>query len=161
MPPSGGFLTPLIMTNFNFNDGGRKAAGKKGRTGDCVTRAVAIAAELPYLEVYNRLAEGNAKQRITKRSNKRKAGMKTASKGISVRRKWYKDYMAELGFVWVPTMHIGSGCKVHLVADELPKGRLICHVSRHSVPVIDGVINDTYDCSRNGTRCVYGYYIKK
>jgi hypothetical protein len=24
--------------------------------------------------------------------------------------------------------------------------------------VIDGVIHDTHDCSRNGTRCVYGYY---
>ena len=31
---------------FNFNDGGRADAGYKGRTGDCVTRAVAIAAEL-------------------------------------------------------------------------------------------------------------------
>ena len=78
---------------FNFNDGGRAEAGYKATTGDCVTRAVAIAAELPYKEVYDRLAEGNAKQRITKRSNKRKAGVKTASKGISVRRKWYKDYM--------------------------------------------------------------------
>ena len=57
-------LTPLIMIDFNFNDGGREAAGKKGSTGDCVTRAVAIASGLPYLEVYNRLAEGNAKQRI-------------------------------------------------------------------------------------------------
>ena len=24
--------------------------------------------------------------------------------------------------------------------------------------VIDGVINDTFDCSRDETRCVYGYY---
>ena len=146
---------------FNFNDGGRAEAGYKGTTGDCVTRAVAIAAELPYKEVYDRLAEGNAKQRITKRSNKRKAGVKTASKGISVRRKWYKNYMKELGFKWVPTMQIGSGCTVHLKADELPKGRLICHVSRHSVAVIDGVINDTYNPSRGETRCVYGYWIKQ
>ena len=149
------------MIEFNFNDGGREAAGKKGSTGDCVTRAVAIASGLSYLEVYNRLAEGNAKQRITKRSNKRKAGVKTASKGISVRRKWYKDYMKELDFEWVPTMLVGSGCKVHLDEDELPKGRLICHVSRHSCAVIDGVLNDTYDCSRMGTRCVYGYWIKR
>jgi len=28
------------------------------------------------------------------------------------------------------------------------------------VAVIDGVINDTYDCSREGTRCVYGYWEK-
>jgi len=24
--------------------------------------------------------------------------------------------------------------------------------------VIDGVLHDAYDCSREGTRCVYGYY---
>ena len=35
------------MTSFTFNDGGRAEAGYKGRTGDCVTRAVAIAASLP------------------------------------------------------------------------------------------------------------------
>ena len=148
------------MIEFNFNDGGRADAGYKGMTGDCVTRAIAIAAELPYKEVYNRLAEGNAKQRITKKSRK-SAGQKTASKGITVQKKWFKDYMKELGFEWVPTMQIGSGCKVHLDEDELPKGRLVCNVSRHSCAVIDGVLNDTYDCSRMGTRCVYGYWIKR
>jgi hypothetical protein len=55
-------------------------------------------------------------------------------------------------------MAIGSGCKVHLKADELPKGTIIANVSGHFVCVIDGVIQDTYDCSRGGTRCVYGYY---
>ena len=40
-------------------------------------------------------------------------------------------------------------------------GRLIVKVSKHLTSVIDGVINDTYDPSRNATRCVYGYYIKQ
>jgi hypothetical protein len=70
----------------------------------------------------------------------------------------YKPYLLKLGWVWTPTMKVGSGCKVHLRADELPRGRLIVKVSRHLVAVIDGVIHDTHDCSRNGTRCVYGYY---
>jgi hypothetical protein len=26
--------------------------------------------------------------------------------------------------------------------------------------VIDGIVHDTYDPSRNGTRCVYGYLTK-
>jgi len=47
-------------------------------------------------------------------------------------------------------MRIGSGCKVHLRADELPPGRLIVKVSRHLVAVIDSAIHDTYDCSRDG-----------
>jgi len=36
----------------------------------------------------------------------------TAARGINVGRKWFKDYMRWLGFEWVPTMKIGSGCKV-------------------------------------------------
>ena len=148
------------MIDFNFNDGGRADAGYKGTTGDCVTRAIAIAAELPYKEVYNRLAEGNANQRITKKSRK-SAGQKTARKGITVQKKWFKDYMKSLGFKWVSTMGIGTGCKVHLKADELPKGRVIARVTRHYCAVIDGVIYDTNDPSRGETRCVYGYWIKQ
>ena len=151
-------LVPAAPSNpaaFVYNDGGREAAGYKGRAGDCVCRAVAIAAQLPYQEVYNRLAEGNASQRKSKRTGKQP---RSARNGIYTTRKWFNDYMRELGFVWTPTMQIGSGCQVHLKADELPSGRLVCNVSRHSVAVIDGVINDTYDCSREGTRCVYGYW---
>ena len=151
-------LVPAAPSNpaaFVYNDGGREAAGYKGSAGDCVCRAVAIAAQLPYQEVYNRLAEGNASQRKSKRTGKQP---RSARNGIYTTRKWFKDYMRELGFVWTPTMQIGSGCQVHLKADELPSGRLVCNVSRHQVAVIDGVINDTYDCSRKGTRFVYGYW---
>jgi hypothetical protein len=34
------------------DDGGRAATGFSGKTGDCVVRAIAIACELPYAEVY-------------------------------------------------------------------------------------------------------------
>jgi hypothetical protein len=146
----------LDNTNFTYNDGGREAAGFKGNASDCVCRAIAIAADLPYQEVYTRLADGNAKQRKSKHDKGKRA--KSANNGISTTRKWFKDYMLELGFTWVPTMTIGSGCKVHLKADELPDGRLVCNVSRHCVAVIDGVVHDTHDCARDGTRCVYGYW---
>jgi hypothetical protein len=66
--------------------------------------------------------------------------------------------MKQLGWMWTPTMQIGSGCTVHLRADELPPGRLVVSVSKHLTAVIDGVIHDTHDCSRRGTRCVYGYW---
>jgi hypothetical protein len=149
-----------IMIKFKENDGGRKDAGWKGTGGDCVARAVAIASGLPYQEVYDRLAEGNATQRKTKH-NQKKGGPgqgRTALNGINTKRKWFKDYMAELGFDWTPTMAIGSGCKVHVREDELPKGRLVLALSKHYSACIDGVINDTYDPSREGTRCVYGYW---
>ena len=146
---------------YQFNDGGRAEAGYKGKTGDCVCRAICIITGKPYQEVYDRLAEGNATQRRGKHEKESKAGKRTASKGISVKRKWFQEYMKELGFEWVPTMQVGKGCKVHLKADELPKGKLIVSVSKHYAAVVDGVIHDTHDCSRNETRCVYGYYILK
>jgi len=72
-------------------------------------------------------------------------------------------------------MQIGSGCKVHLSADELPSGRLVVAVSKHFTAVIDGVIHDVHNPQRGGRsfmkvengiethgttpeRCVYGYY---
>lgn len=148
------------MIEFVKDDGGREAAGFKGNTGDCVTRAITIASGRPYREVYDRLAEGNAKQRVTKHTRKANARKRTAASGIYTQRKWFKDYMRELGFVWYATMTIGSGCRVHLRSDELPPGRLVTMLSRHCAAVIDGVLHDTYNCSRDGTRCVYGYWRK-
>lgn len=70
----------------------------------------------------------------------------------------YDRYMKSIGWVWVPTMKIGQGCKVHLRSEELPSGRIIVELSKHSAAVVDGVLHDLSDCSRGGTRCVYGYY---
>ena len=165
-----------METEFNYNDGGRSIAGYKGKTGDCVCRAIAIATGKPYQEIYESLAKGNAAQRQGKREGS-KAGVKTAARGINTKRKWFQDYMTKLGFFWTPTMFIGQGCKVHLKADELPMGNLVVAVSRHYTTMIDGIINDTYNPQRgkppqpitvNGKiimtvpaipeRCVYGYY---
>ena len=77
---------------------------------------------------------------------------------LEIIKKIYKDYIESLGFKWFPTMKIGQGCKVHLRKDELPNGTLIVNVSRHLTTVINGVINDTYDPSRDATRCVYGFW---
>lgn len=143
-----------------INDGGRAASGRKGSTGDCVARSIAIASGLPYQKVYDDLAYINARMPITKRRavRGRHLGQLTASHGIYVQSKLFKDYMKNLGFVWTATMGIGTGCKVHLRADELPKGRIIVSLSRHYSAVIDGVIHDIYDPSRGGTRCVYGIW---
>ena len=143
------------MDTFIFNDGGRAEAGYKGQTGDCVCRSICIVTGKPYDEVYQALAEGNFTQRKSKHSKK---GKRTAANGINTKRKWFNEYMVSLGFKWVPTMFVGIGCKMHLKKEELPTGKIICNVSKHFVAVVDGVINDIYDCSREGTRCVYGYY---
>lgn len=139
---------------YIFDDGGRAAAGYKGQANDCVCRAISIATERPYQEVYD-LINQYAKN---ERTGKRKKGKSSAREGVY--KQTIHKVMEHYGWRWTPTMLIGSGCKVHLKEDELPKGRLVVNVSKHCTAVIDGVLHDTYDCSRDGTRCVYGYYTK-
>ena len=129
------------MKIFQYNDGGRSDAGRKGDTGDCVCRAVTIASGRPYTEVYERLAEGNATQRRGKYESSYKAGKRTASRGINTKRKWFKDYMAQIGFTWTPTMGIGTGCtvQIHWTNTTYVEGE----------PVV------THSIQR---RCVYGYW---
>ncbi len=179
------------MIQFNYNDGGREAAGFKGNAGDCVTRAIAIATGKPYLEVYNALfveikqfSEGNSK---AAKWAARKTGLRGTTPRNGVHRKVYQKYLELLGWQWIPTMLIGQGCKVHLRADELPDGKIICRLSKHLTAVIDGVVNDIYNPAREievsefkqtlneeqkkqfaevehkyiSERCVYGYFQKQ
>jgi hypothetical protein len=137
---------------FEFDDGGRRAAGYRGSANDCACRAIAIVTGKPYQEVYDALNALAADERLTRRHPKR------SSSRTGVHRRTFRKYLASLGFAFVPTMAIGSGCTVHLRDGELPPGRLVVSVSRHFTAVLDGVIHDTHDPSRAGTRCVYGYW---
>lgn len=131
------------MKRFEYNDGGRSRYFK-GKVGDCVVRAGAIASGRDYKDVYNLAREISGE-----------------SPRNGMDKKPCYELMKALGGVWHPTMKIGSGCKVHLKAEELPKGRIVCNCSGHLVAVIDGVINDIIQDDRNGTRCVYGYWVFK
>jgi hypothetical protein len=133
-----------------YDDGGRAAAGRKGDAGDCAVRAIAIAAELPYADIYDALYDAS-----------RLLDSKPASPRLGVTRKVMDGVLVGvLGWSWTPTMQVGSGTRVHLRADELPDGRLIARCSRHYVAVIDGVAHDTHDPTRDGTRAVYGYWTR-
>lgn len=100
-------LQPM-KPNFIYNDGGRLDAGYKGTTGDCGVRAIAIVTGLPYQQVYDMVNnfQGGYKQRKTGRKSNARTGV------------WQQDVkkiMESLGWVWVPTMFIGQGCKTHLI----------------------------------------------
>jgi hypothetical protein len=110
--------------------------------------------EEPYQKVYEALLsfkEGFRQTRKVRKSHPR----------TGVPRTVYERYLGSLGWEWVPTMKIGSGCKVHLRSEEVPGGRIIVRLSRHLAAVVDGTLHDLSDCSREGKRCVYGYYKKK
>ena len=141
--------------DWNYSDGGRAAAGYKGDAGDCAVRAVAIAVGIPYREAYRLIGVACKDEK----PSKARRGVSSPRSGVH--RVTMRKVMGKLGWDWTPTMHIGQGCRVHLRADELPPGRIIVNLSKHWAAVIDGVIHDTYDCSRDGTRCVYGYYSER
>lgn len=132
---------------FIYSDGGRSQYFK-GEAGDCVCRAICNATGRDYKEVYD----------MINLYSKRKRRKSSARNGVS--KEVIREVLSVLGWKWTPLMQIGSGCKVHLKEDELPQGTIIVSLSRHLSCVKDGVIYDTYDCSRDETRCVYGYWSK-
>lgn len=144
--------TPTKTLPWVYDDGGR-AETYKGTTRDCACRSIAIVTGLPYTTIYNIIIDTAKNERP--RGNKKRSHPRTGVHTPTIRK-----VMDGMGWKFVPTIGIGTGCRVHLRADELPAGNLLVNVSGHITAVINGVIHDTYDCSRDGTRCVYGYWIK-
>jgi hypothetical protein len=159
--PVGVYSSARVVDNagtlhtWTYNDGGRAAAGFKGKNvGDCVCRAISIATGKPYREVYDELSALGWREKGRYWRDPADGLVIPGERASALER----EYIESLGWRWTPTMAIGSGCRVHLRADELPLGRLIVQVTHHLVAVIDGVIHDMHDCSRGGRRCVYGFY---
>ena len=128
---------------YKLNDGGRQAAGFKGAAADCGARAMAIALQLDYKAVYKELAQANC-------DNGR---AKSAHNGIM--KDTYTEVLKRYGWVWHKApQFVGRKAR----CNDMPKGRVIAKQARHLVAVIDGVANDTWDCTH---KMVYGYWAKK
>lgn len=143
------------LLRYVYDDGGRSAAGFQGTTGDCVTRALAIATGIPYADAYAEVAD-----------LQHRAGKARTARTFRLGRRAIDELLAGHGFEWTPTMKIGAGCTVHLNREVYEHAfgglvygaPLIVRCSAHLVAVVNGQIRDTYDPSRDGTRCVYGYW---
>jgi len=129
-----------IQQTWVYVDGGRARAGYVFHSaGDCVSRAIAIATEMPYELVVDMVDKAHH-----------------GSKGDSQSGGYdhiYGPMLTALG--WKKTTS-----KAHLNSDEFPPGRLILLLSGHLVAMVDGVIHDTYDPSYHGSRRVYAYWRK-
>lgn len=99
----------MDSVTWQYDDGGRAAAGYKGEAGDCVVRTIAIATGRPYQDVYQLINEAAVRERP-------RAGKQRSSARNGVRKNTIRRVMTNLGWTWVPTMAIGSGCQVHLQA---------------------------------------------
>lgn len=133
---------------FSHNDGGRQAAGYRGTARDCVCRALAIVTGQSYADVYREINRFLAEQ----------CDGQGGCSRTGIAKPYTRRVIAHFGGIWQPTMRIGQGCTVHLRPDELLSGRLIVNLTGHVAAVIGGVLHDTHDSSRGGTRCVYGYW---
>jgi hypothetical protein len=151
------------------DDGGRRGsgiargAGRKDKVGDCVTRAIAIATGKPYRDVHDALTVASVRHVYEGGDNscpewikwaKRRGGVRTFDPDHGCADGAYGPYLQALGWSYTST----KGQKVHLRADELPRGRLIVEIRRHLVAVIDHVIHDTHDCGGAGRVGVRGYW---
>lgn len=146
---------------FQYADGGMEEAGFK-KAGDCVVRAICNATNLSYRKVLDDLNKLTEEYRLNSNSRLAKKMKPKQNVRRGAYKKVYHDYILSLGWEWKPTMQIGQGCTNHLRRGELPNNStMIVRVSKHLTCVINDCIYDTYDCSREGTRCVYGYYIKQ
>ena len=132
------------LMKYIYNDGGRSKYFK-GKANDCVCRAISIASNRDYKEVYDSL----------------KKALGTPRNGVFVQNKAFKDWMVANGFVWAPCSGIGVKTSVHFIEGELPKGRLVCSVTKHYVAVVDNKVYDTWDSRYNSfkeVRRIYGYW---
>jgi hypothetical protein len=149
-------LQPGAFVRFVYDDGGRAAAGFKGRTGDCACRAIAIATGKSYREVHDGLNafcalfgdQFGEPQLLRGRQRQRRT---SADSGVSEIIAQF--YLGQLGWRW------NSMNKARLRRWDLPAGRLIVQVTQHLVAVIDHVVHDHGEHWR-GRRLVYGYFIK-
>ena len=123
-----------VGNGFIFADGGRADAGYKGKTGDCVVRAVAIATGIDYKTAYNLPALKVAGGAFTG------PAMRLTSSG---------------------TVGIGIARQNLLAAKPMPptlpkpKVTTASSLPASLAAVRDGVVYDTYDSSH---KMVYGYF---
>ena len=138
--------------DFQYSDGGRKAAGYKGDADDCFCRAVAVATGKTYKKVYNTInAVAKAKKGRYRSS---------ARDGCYV--EIMRLVMKKLGWRWVSLCRVGVGCSTRVRQDELPReGAYILRLAGHIVAYINGVLYDTSDWARENAPFVYGYWTAK
>lgn len=130
-----------------YDDGGREAAGRRGRVGDCVCRAIAIATEQPYEQIYKTLNELCKPFRETPRS-------RTPSCQFGMPGKVYQPFLEGQGWCFHKLPDYAQ-----FNASNVPQeGVSIISLYGHIATVKHGVIRDTFDCSYKGIARIYGFY---
>ena len=126
--------------NLFYDDGGRSKYFDTLDVQDCVTRSIAIATNLNYLDIHHEISK-----RVSKNKN---ADMPVSNKIM-------KSYLLELGYKYIKPIKNGKLLRL----DDLPKNKvLMVKIAKHLTVLNHGSILDTWDCSKDGKACVYGYF---
>ena len=134
------------MIDYRYDDGGRESAGYRGRTGDCVVRAIAICTGEDYRAVYLTMAEhmkrngyaasGNA---YATRQRNRKAPRRKGQ--IAARR--VQDRVLEVyGFRKV---RLPAGARPTFTEAQHQFGDCVVGTTKHVAAIVDGALRDTFD----------------
>ena len=134
------------MIGYRYDDGGRAAAGYRGKTGDCVVRAIAICARQDYRSVYLTMAEhmkangyaasGNA---YATRERNRKV---PRHKGQLTARRVQDRVLEAYGFGKV---RLPSGERPTYTEVHRRYGDCIVGTTKHMAAIVDGALRDTFD----------------
>jgi hypothetical protein len=156
----------MTRLGYRYDDGGRKAAGFKGITGDCVTRAIAIATRTKYSAVYEKLNWLCEYPPRTYRKGQ------YAHSGISLG--LWKAYLWSRGWRYFDCDPRPFYLRRHkhrprkFSVEDLPNGTLILHLCvdddwdgpRHVCVVKDHVVLDNYPTHKRDVK-VLGFFRKK
>ena len=138
------------MIDYTHDDGGRQQAGFKGKTGDCLIRAPAIASGIPYREVYDptkpqfRVAGYRAVPDPSKAGKKSRRGQPTKARCQEM-------VLERFGFRKVAL----AGPRPTYSEAFRQFGTCVARTRKHWVALKDGALRDTFD-SRTYTWNVSG-----
>ena len=134
------------MIDYRYDDGGREDAGYRGRTGDCVVRAIAICTGEDYRAVYATMAEhmksngyaasGNA---YATRERNRKA---PRSKGQIAARRVQDRVLEAYGFRKV---RLPAGARPTFTEAHHQFGDCVVGTTKHVAAIVNGALRDTFD----------------
>lgn len=135
---------------YEYHDGGRKLAGFKGHTSDCVCRAFSIADQKDYKEVYLELRKFCKNHRV-----------KGSSPRTGVSESVVNDYFNSKGYFYMPLHKKGNRYwkmyELLLYCFEQP---IIMNMRSHVACLFNGIYYDTYAVSNYENKTVYGYWKK-
>ena len=127
------------MIDYHYDDGGREAAGYRGRTGDCVVRAIAICTGEDYRAVYLTMAEHMKRNGYATRERNRKAPRRKGQ--IAALR--VQDRVLEVyGFRKV---RLPAGARPTFTEAHRRYGDCVVGTTKHVAAIVDGVLRDTFD----------------